>query len=177
MAFTITDARIGPKQAIASIVSTTPAVPLGTVVRAKDPNLGEGEFIYLPTTASITQYNIVSYRQLAAGASATYANVRTPSGTGAGNAIAVAQATGAASCYGWFQISGTSPVLKTAVIVSANKPAYVSATAGRVKQVASTGRGIIGMVLLGKGNTAGSAVSAGVSTCYATFNRPAQIAS
>lgn len=174
MAYSYVDSRIMPKQSIASIVSTTAAVPVGTIVRAKDPTLGEGEFIYLPTTASITQYNLVSYRQTASGA---YTNVRSVSGTGSGQAVAVAQATGQASCFGWFQISGTSPVLKTAVIISANKPAYVSATAGRVKQIASTGRGIIGMVLTGKGNAAGSAASANLSTVYATFNRPAQIAS
>lgn len=175
MAYAYTESRIMPKQAIASIVSTTAAVPVGTIVRAKDPTLGEGEFIYLPTTASVTLGNIVSFRQRAG--SGVYSNVRTPSGTGAGNAIAVAMASGQASCFAWFQISGTAPVLKTAVIISANKPAYVSATAGRVKQVASTGRGIIGMVLMGNGSLAGSAASAGVSTVFATFNRPSQIAS
>ncbi len=173
MAYAYTESRIMPKQAIASIVSTTAAVPVGTIVRAKDPTLGEGEFIYLPTTASITVSNIVSFRQFGSGA---YSNVRTVSGTASGQQIAVAMATGQATCFGWFQISGTSPILKTAVIISANKPAFVSATAGRVKQISSAGRGIIGMVLTGKGNAAGSAASAGLSTVMATFNRPAQIA-
>jgi hypothetical protein len=141
MAYAFTDSRIMPKQAIASIVSTTAAVPVGTIVRAKDTTLGEGEFIYLPTTASVTLGNIVSYRQNASG---TYTAVRTPSGTGSGSSLAVAMATGQAACFGWFQIAGTAPVLKTAVIVSSNKPMYVSATAGRVKQIASTGRGILG---------------------------------
>jgi hypothetical protein len=67
MAYAFTDSRIMPKQAIASIVSTTAAVPVGTIVRAKDTTLGEGEFIYLPTTASVTLGNIVSYRQNASG--------------------------------------------------------------------------------------------------------------
>ncbi len=174
MAYSFIESRIMPKQSIASIVSTTAAVPVGTIVRAKDPTLGEGEFIYLPTTASVTQFNIVSYRQASSG---TFTNVRTPSGTGSGASIAVAQATGAASCFGWFQITGTSRVLKTAVIISANKPAYISTTAGRVKQIASTGRGILGMVLMGNGSLGGSAASAGVSTCFATFNRPHNISS
>ena len=169
MAYAFTDSRIMPKQSIASIVSTTAAVPTGTIVRAKDPTLGEGEFIYLPTTASVTLGNIVSYRQSASG---TYTNVRTPSGTGSGAPIAVAMATGQASCFGWFQIAGTAPVLKTAVIVSSNKPMYVSATAGRVKQVASTGRGILGMV---SSNTA--AVASATSTVTVTCNRPVQISS
>ena len=173
MAYSYTETRIMPKQGIASIISTTAAVPVGTIVRAKDPTLGEGEFIYLPTTASVTKFNIVSFRQTSSG---TYTNVRTPSGTITGAPMGVAQATGAASCFGWFQISGTSPVLKTAVIISANKPVFVSATAGRVKALSSAGRGIIGMVANGRGNAVGSAASATLSTVICTFNRPAQIA-
>lgn len=169
MPYAFTDSRIMPKQAIASIVSTTAAVPVGTIVRAKDSTLGEGEFIYLPTTASVTLGNIVSYRQSASG---VYTAVRTPSGTASGASLAVAMATGQATCFGWFQIAGTAPVLKTAVIVSSNKPLYVSATAGRVKQIASTGRGILSMV---SGNTA--AVASATSTVTATFNRPVQISS
>lgn len=177
MAYAFVESRIMPKHAIASIVSTTAVVPVGTIVRAKDPTLGEGEFIMLPTTASVTLGNLVSYRGVSPSSSGTYAAVRSPSGTGSGADVAVAMATGQAACFAWFQISGTAPVLKTAVIISANKAAYLSATAGRVKQIASTGRGVLGMVLLGKGNTAGSAVSGAVSTVYATFNRPHLISS
>lgn len=169
MAFTYTESRIMPKQAIASIVSTTAAVPVGTIVRAKDPTLGEGEFIYLPSSASVTVSNIVSYRQNASG---VYTAVRTPSGTTAGSPIAVAMATGQATTFGWFQISGSAPVLKTAIIVSSNKPMYVSTTAGRVRQVASAGRGIVGMVAA---NTA--AVASATSTVTCSFNRPHQISS
>lgn len=164
MAFVYTDSRIMPKQSIASIVSTTAAVPVGTIVRAKDSTLGEGEFIYLPTTASISLGNICSYIMSASG---VYTNVRTPSGTAAGNAIAVAMAAGQASCFGWFQIAGAAPVLKTAVIASANKPVFVSATAGRIKLLTSAGRGIFGMRT---SNTA--AVASATSTVTCTFNRP-----
>jgi hypothetical protein len=165
MAFVYTESRIMPKQAIASIVSTTAAVPVGTIVRAKDSTLGEGEFIYLPTTASVTQYNLVTFRQNASG---TYTCVRTPSGTYAGGSLAVAQATGAASCFGWFMISGSSPVLKTAVIISTNKPVFLSATAGRVKALTSVGRGILGMV----SSDTGAAASATISVVRCTMNRP-----
>ena len=173
MAYAFVESRIMAKQAITSIISTTAAVPVGTIVRAKDPTLGEGEFIYLPTTASVTVSNITSFRQVLSGA---YTNVRSVSGTASGQPIAVAMATGQATCFGWFQISGTANILKTAVIISANKPVFVSATAGRVKALSSAGRGIIGMVCNGRGNAAGSAASATLSTCVCTFNRPAQIA-
>lgn len=166
MAYAFVDSRIMPKQSVASIVSTTAAVPVGTIVRAKDTTLGEGEFIYLPTTASVTQYNVVTYRQNASG---TYTVVRVPSGTVPQGALAVAQATGAASCFGWFQISGTSPVLKTAVIFSSGKPAYVSGTAGRIKQVASASRLVAGMWSSGT-----AAAASATSTVYCSFNRPHQ---
>lgn len=168
MAYAYTESRIMPKQAIASIVSTTAAVPLGTIVRAKDPTLGEGEFIYLPTTASVTLANLTSYRQSASG---VYTNVRSVSGASTAQPVAVAMATGAASCFGWFQIAGTAPILKTAVIVSANKPVSISTTAGRIRQIASTGRGIVGMV-----SSNSAAVASATSTVTCTFNRPAQMA-
>ena len=173
ISYVYTETRIMPKQAIASIISTTAALPVGTIVRAKDATLGEGEFIYLPTTASITQFNLCSYRQILSGA---YTNVRAVSGANLGTMFAVAQATGQASCFGWFQFSGTSNVLKSAVIISANKPVVISTTAGRIRVPVSTGRGIVGMVANGKGNALGSAVASATSTVVCTFNRPAQMA-
>jgi len=174
MAYAFTESRIMPKQAIASIISTTAAVPVGTIVRAKDSVQGEGEFIYLPTTASVTQFNLCSWRAVLS--LGTITNVRAVSGTVLGTPFAVAQATGQASCFGWFMISGTSKVLKTAVIISVNKPVAVSTTAGRIRQIASAGRGIVGMVANGTGGNPNSASSAGVSTVICTFNRPAQMA-
>ena len=163
MAFVYTESRIMPKQSIASIVSTTAAVPVGTIVRAKDSALGEAEFIYLPSTASVTQYNLCTYRW---GASTGLAVVvRNAASDNTAMQVAVAQATGSASTFGWFMIAGTSPVLKTAVIISANKPVFISATAGRVKALASAGQGILGI------RTGAAAVSA-TSTVICTFDRP-----
>lgn len=165
MAYSYTDSRIMPKQAVASIVSTTAAVPVGTIVRAKDPTLGEGEFIYLPTNASVAVGSLMTYRQNASG---TYTNVKTPSGTYAGGQVAVAMCVGAATSFAWFQIAGSAPVLKTAVIISTNKPVFLSTTAGRVKAITSVGRGVVGMV----SSDTGAAASATVSFVRCTFNRP-----
>ena len=170
MAYSYIESRIMPKQAIASVVSTTAAVPVGTIVRAKDPTLGEGEFIYLPSNASMAVGALVTYRQNASG---TYTTVKTPSGTYPGGQLAVAMATAAATTFGWFQISGSAPVLKTAVIISTNKPVFLSATAGRVKAITSVGRGVLGMV----SSDTGAAASATVSFVRCTFNRPHVLAS
>jgi len=163
MAYAFVESRIMPKQAIASVISTTAAVPVGTIVRAKSGSFGEGEFIYLPSTASITLSNLVLFR---GGTSlGTYSNIRVPSAANQAGAVAVAMATGAASTFGWFQISGTGPILKSAVIISANKPLFMSTTAGRVRAILSAGRQVLGML------TATAVVSA-TSTVVASFNRP-----
>lgn len=174
MAYSFVESRIMPKQAIASVISTTAQVPVGTIVRAKDPVQGEGEFIYLPSTASVTQFNLCTWRAVTS--TGTITNVRAPSGAVSGAPFAVAQATGAASTFGWFMIAGTSKILKTAVIVSVNKPVAVSTTAGRIRQIASAGRGIVGMTANGTGGNPNSAASAALSTVLCTFNRPAQMA-
>jgi hypothetical protein len=165
MAYVYTESRIMPKQAIASVVSTTAAVPVGTIVRAVDTTLGGAEFVYMPTTASVTQYNLVRYGQGASVGAMTA--VRTPSSANGASPVAVAMATGSASTFGWFMIAGTSPVLKSAVIVSAGKPVFQSTTAGRVRAILSAGRQILGM------KAAAAAVSA-TSTVVCVFDRPVQ---
>lgn len=163
MAFVYVESRIMPKQAIASVVSTTAAVPVGTIVRAKDSTLGEGEFIYLPTNASMAVGNLVIWRQGASVGANT--NVKVPSAANQAGNVGVAMATGAATSFGWFQIAGTAPVLKTAVIISANKPVFISTTAGRIRAILSAGRQVLAM-------TTGAAAVSATSTVVCTFNRP-----
>lgn len=163
MAYAFVESRIMPKQSIASIASTTAKVPVGTIVRAKDATLGEGEFIYLPTIASIKVGALTIYRQ---GASVgTMLNPVTPSAANQAGPVAVAMAVGAATSFGWFQISGTAPVLKSAVIISANKPVFQSTTTGRIRAILSAGRQILAM-------TTGASAAASTSTVVCTFNRP-----
>jgi hypothetical protein len=163
MAYAFIESRIMPRQSVASVVSTTAAVPVGTIVRAKDPTLGEGEFIYLPTNASVAVGNLMAYRQGASvGAAVT---VKVPSAANYGGQVAVAMAAGQATSFGWFQISGTAPLLKSAVILSANKPVFISTTAGRIRAVLSAGRQVLGII-------SGAAAVSATSTVVCTFNRP-----
>lgn len=164
MAYVYIESRIMPKQAIASVVSTTAAVPVGTIVRAKDTLLGEGEFIYLPTNASMAVGNLVIWRQGASVGANT--NVKVPSGANQAGNVGVAMAAGAATSFGWFQIAGTAPVLKSAVIVSVNKPVFISTTAGRVRAILSAGRQVLAMT------SGGLAAVSATSTIVCTFNRP-----
>lgn len=165
MPYFFTESRIMPKQAVASLASTA-AVPVGTIVRAKDATLGEGEFIYLKATASMVVGSLVTWYTAAAG---SVISAMVPSTASNAIPIAVAQVAGVTATFGWYQIAGTCPVKKTAVIIGKNVPLVVSTTTGRVRAIVSTGRGILGM-------RSASSVSATVSTVLATFNRPHQMA-
>lgn len=116
MAYAITDTVAGT-QPIAT-TETTQKHPLGTVVRAKDPTFGEGEFIYLLGVASTTIGAIVNYDV------ATTSKWQTALSTTAvakSNPLAVAMSANVAGPnYGWYQISGLavcSKLLATSLAV------------------------------------------------------------
>lgn len=99
MAFVITDTVAGTQQ-IAD-TSTTQNHPLGTIVRAKDPTYGEGEFIYLLGVTSTTVGVFVTY-SVGTGHQSKLAT----SAVATSDPIAVAMSANVGSAYGWYQISG-----------------------------------------------------------------------
>lgn len=161
MTFRISDGRIA-NQPIAT-TSTTQNHPLGTIVRAVDPTLGEGEFIYLlgvvsTIVGSVVRYNATTF-QTALVTGVALQKQATP--------VAVAMSANVASQYGWYQISGLAVIKKTAVAFGANVPIYMSATAGRVKALTSNGMQVEGAT------TANLAtISAAISTITVNINRP-----
>lgn len=78
MAYVFVESRVMPKQSVASTASTA-AVAVGTIVHAKDPVLGEGEFIYLRTTASVTIGGLVTWYTRSLGTVVTAMNPATVS--------------------------------------------------------------------------------------------------
>lgn len=161
--FVYIESRIMPKQSIASLASTA-AVPVTTIVRAKDATLGEGEFIYLKSTASIVVGSLVTWITQSAGSVITAMNPNTANN---GTPVAVAMAAGVTSTFGWFQVSGTASVKKTASLITKNARVFIGGTTGRIRALASSTKCILGM------HTAAS-TSATVSTVLCTFNRPHQ---
>lgn len=131
MAYIITDTVAGT-QAIATN-STTQNHPLGTIVRAKDPTYGEGEFVYLQGVASTTVGALVTYNVSWQSALAT-------SAVGTSNPHAVAMSACVASEYGWYQISGLAVVSKanttsfaaSAALASASGEAIAAVTTNRL---------------------------------------------
>jgi len=126
-----TDAGYTPANGSAAIPSS-PMVP-GMIVRATDPTYGEGEFILLLGVAStivgsVVKYNAVSFQTTLIAATAVQ---DVP--------VAIAMSANLATTWGWYQISGTAVMAKTAVILLPNVPVFISATAGKVKALASAG--------------------------------------
>ena len=161
MAYSLTSQYIGAP-AITD-TDTTKKVPLGTIVRAYDPTYGEGEFIYLLGVASTEVGSLVLYN------ATTYqtALITVSNGKNKGLPVAVAMSANLATYYGWYQISGNAVIKKTTVAVTPHVPIFISATAGRIKVLASAGQQILGA------QTANlTTVVTTTSTVVVTINRP-----
>jgi hypothetical protein len=127
MAFTIQEnALIG--QPIADTSTLQRHAP-GTVVRAKDPAYGSGEFIYLKGVVSTAVGSVVLYNPDDFSTSLLAANDIGP--------VAVAMSATGASQYGWYQIQGKA-VVKAGTVVD-NGNVYATATPGQVDDAVVAG--------------------------------------
>ena len=163
MAFTITNTRLG-MQPIA-VTETTRQHPLGTVVTANDPVYLGGEFIYLLGAASTVAGLAYSYN------ATTFQTTVLPSTANLATPVAWAMSANVAAQFGWYQIGGLHPALKSAVksdpAVNANR-LYISATVGRVMQTSAAGKCILGA---SRANL--TTVTSTTSTTIISMNRPA----
>jgi len=135
MTYIITDTVAGT-QAIASFeavdaTSSQPNHPVGTVVRAKDPTYGEGEFIYLKGVASTAVGSWVTYNMDDGTTALLAANAIGP--------VAVAMSANiVATTYGWYQISGKA-VGACLTQFADNAAVWATATAGSVDDASVAG--------------------------------------
>jgi hypothetical protein len=144
----------------ANAIPTPPLTP-GMIVRANDPTYGQGEFILLMGCASTIVGSMVRYNAV------TFATTLLAATAVQDVPVAVAMAANTlTTSWGWYQISGTAVLAKTAVIVLPNVPVFISATAGKVKALASAGLQVVGC----KSQTATTASASG--TVLVTVNRP-----
>jgi len=112
--------------------------PLGTVVRAKDPTYGEGEFIYLKGVGSTIVGDLVEYNT-------SYQTGLHSAALDAPNPVAVAMSICTASYYGWYQIGGIAQVAKLSS-TSFAADAYLASSAG-LAIAAATGLRLHGAVV------------------------------
>ena len=139
----------------------TPPNVLGKICRADDPTYGEGEFILLLGVAGTEVGSVVKYN------ATTYQTVLVTNSASQDVPVAVAMSANLAGTFGWYQIGGNAVIKKTAVAVSPQVTLFLSATAGRVKVLASAG---LQVVAARSANLA--TIAATVSTVTVTINRP-----
>lgn len=159
MAYLFVEPRIGA-QPIAE-TSTTARHTLGTIVRAKDPDYGEGEFIYLLGVLNTVVGLAVTYSK------SSYQTTLLPNTANLGEPVAWAMSANVATQYGWYQISGVAVAKKTNVSVEVGKAMFISGTAGRVMDTVATGKQILGAK---SANLA--TVTTTTSTVLVYINRP-----
>jgi hypothetical protein len=150
----------GATTAGGTTIPTPPAV-LGSIVRAFDPVYGEGEFILLLGVASTVVGSVVRYN------ATTYQTTLVVNTAVQDVPVAVAMSACTAGLYGWYQIAGNAVIKKTAVTVAPNVTLFLSATAGRVKVLASAG---LQVVAARSANL--TTVTSTTSTITVTINRP-----
>lgn len=153
---------------VANLPSIVLEAQLGEIRTAWDSTNGFGEFIYLKIPASTTIALGTVVQWTAGYAVASLPVLATSKNTGHQVAVApVAIASSASVQYGWFQVQGQTPVLKTAVTVSPDSVVYASATAGRIKVLTSAGGQITGMR-----SSNAATVTSTTSTVLCYLNRP-----
>ena len=116
--------------------STTQFFPYGTIVKAVDPLLGEGEFIYLQGAASTLVGDLVTYN--------AFTGVTTRGAAAATSVLPIGIAMAplnATTLFGWYQISGIATVSNNAT--AATGPAFQKATA-QIGSAAVAGTQILG---------------------------------
>ena len=109
-------------------VDSAQKYPLGMIIRAVDPTLGMGEFIYLKGLADTAIGTVVNYDQEGVTALIN-ANTVGP--------VAVAMAATVANTYGWYQITGVAKVLVDTDV--ADNAAVYASGAGTVNDAAVAG--------------------------------------
>jgi len=123
--------------------SSTQNHPVGTIIRAADDatnGQGHGEFIYLLGVVGTLTGMLVIYN-VATGLTAL---LTVTNGRVKGAPVAVAMRANVAGQYGWYQITGLAVIRKTTVATLPQVPIFISATAGRMKTLASAGQMILG---------------------------------
>lgn len=141
---------------------TENTIGIGTIIKAYDPLLGEGEFIYLPGVADTVAGDMVTYDLNPAGP------VTARAGTGDANSgapVAFASAAIGAGQFGWYQIGGVA-VANVAAGFAAGGSVFATANAGIVDDAAVAGAQVLGAI----GSSAIGTPAAGKA--YLTISRP-----
>lgn len=147
----------GGPQAI-DATSATQNYPLGTRITAKDPVLGEAEFMYCVGVANTAAGNVVQIN-------GDFTTVRAAGGTAVGP-VGVAMSACVAANYGWYCVKGRC-VVTIAADIAAAAPAYLAAAGVADDTIAAT-KQLAGMALAIGLNAGGSAIVGTTDTTAAS---------
>jgi hypothetical protein len=125
MAFTPVENMLGIQPL--GLSSTTQNHDLGTVIRARDPIYGQGEFIYLKGVASTIVGSVVTWGGVATG-TPTFQTTLAPATANLGQPIAVAMSANLAAAYGWYQISGQAVVATNGTLAAGPGKLFLAGT-------------------------------------------------
>lgn len=142
MAYIPTENMLGIQPIGAS--STTKNHDLGTIIRARDPIYGWGEFIYLLGVASTVVGSVVTWNGNATG-TPTYQTTLAPATANLAQPVAVAMAANLAGSFGWYQISGNAVVATNGTLAAGPAPVYLSGT-GQVSSTAVAGKQMVNAI-------------------------------
>ena len=134
MTYYFVEGRIGAQQL--AVVADSAQHPLGTILKATDPALGEGEFIYLKGAASTVRGSAVIYNSADYTTTLTNANAIGP--------VALAMGAIVANKYGWYQIGGKG-VAKVAALFADNANCYLTSSDGVIDDAVVAGDYIYNM--------------------------------
>ena len=130
--------------------STTQKHALGTIVNGRDPDYGEGEFIYLLGVANTVVGSVVTYDP------DTHLTTLCAVGGSIPRPIAVAMSANVASQYGWYQIAGCAAVKALNAMVPGAEVFMLAATPGSVDDAAVNGEQVLNAVVSTTTGTPGS---------------------
>lgn len=131
--FTPTENRLGIQPINQS--SSVQNHDLGTLLRARDPVYGEGEFIYLLGVIGTAIGSLVNWEGQSTG-NPTYQTALLGTTGFTGQPIAVSMSANVAGQYGWYQVGGQA-VCATNGTVTANNPVYAAGGGQLTTAVAS----------------------------------------
>lgn len=135
----------------------------GTIIRAEDSTtFGGGEFIYLKGVASTVIGSLVIYDPV------NHTTTLAVNTAVQDRPVAVAMSANVALQWGWYQIAGVAVIKKTAVkFAAAPLTVFLSATAGRIKALASAGLQVGACITINA-----ATVASATSTINCLISRP-----
>ena len=135
---------------ITQLDNTYPIYAVGTRLIAKNGN----EYIYLPGTTSVAQYDWVTYKAITATSPGMSYGSVTRMTTSAG-LVGIAQGVATSNKYGWFQIGGIGWANAGGVCASGS-PIYSSGTTATVTTTAAASYNVMNAFACGDGQSGGT---------------------